>query len=473
MGLIIKPLAMLATGNLRGLFSFLLVIALFGALWETSLVNLSSRATATAVMTEVGIEVVNPALQRGSAGLSEVGWAALQAQAIANPTKPVASPGLKVTVLGSKIAHKNFTDGTRVIYGAVAQAYYDGGAGAVFSAPGNILPSGLLPSLIPGLGGSSSGSKPSTGPQLPAVPLPPLGAVGLSPTILTAAGHRQALSLDEWLIGAALLLALLLVLSSRRWAKLGNVAWSFIVAAVPGLVGIGLVWVSVTRAPASFSAVSGLLKLLSGVFVPVYAGSAAAGVAGLVVTGLGGVVTDLVSRSLRRRKTQAQVHAWSQPQAAPRYVPGVPTPSYGGPQDFGKSWPDSAFYPPDAGGAGRGATDPFPSRGAPAPGGYVPSGSGAPPRPAFQSPRPQPGYQPGYQPRDRAPDPYAPLPPLGPQDRGGGGGWPPPALGPADTTWPAPGRPAMPSPRPSTPDERDNWPWPRPDDASPWPPSGR
>lgn len=483
MGLIIKPFAMLATGNLRGLFSFLLVLALFGALWETSLVNLSSRATATAVMTEVGIELVNPALQRGSFGLSQTGWAVLQAEAIANPAAPVTIPGLKVRILGSQIAHKSFDDGTRVIYQTVAQAYYDGGAGAVFSGPTTqILPSGLLPSL-PGLGGAqpSAGGSP-----LPSIPLPPLGAVGLSPTLLTASGHQQALNVDKWLLGAALALLALVALSNRRWRRLGHPAWSFIVAPIPGLIALGIVWVSVLRAPATFSGISGLLKLLGGVFIPIYAGSAAVGVAGLVLAGVGGTITNAVGRAGRaRRKASSAAPAWGT-HGPPRYVPGVPLPDYGTPQDFGKSWPDSDTYAPGGAGAAWGPTAPFPPRGAPSPG---PAGAVRPGAPRTPSPRPAPGYPqaPEYRPGGNAGDPYAPpwgpggrMPPATGNDRGGwpppvSGGdraWPPPVPGPADQTWPAPGRTSL-RPPGRTPNPQDDAPWPRRDEPPPWPPSGR
>lgn len=471
MRFLLKPFAMLATGNLRGLFAFLLTLALFGALWETSLVNLSTRATATAVMTDVGIEIVNPALQRSSFGLSQAGWAVLQAQAIANPTKPVVIPGLKVQVLGSQIAHKSFADGSRVIYRAVAQAYYDHGAGAVFSvSPPTILPPSLLPTLLPSLTGKSTASQPTTtpttGPKLPTIPLPPLGAVGLSPAILTADGHQQALNLEKWLIGAVVLLTLLVSLSNRRWRKLGHPAWSYIVAPIPGLMVFGFVWYWVNRTPAAFAAITGLLKLLGGVFVPLYVGSAAIGVAGLVVAAIGGAITDAVGTTLRARR---EAKAWKSshmdgPRPAPRYVPGVPTPSYGGPQDFGKSWPESATYPPDK--AEPSWQAPAPSSGAPSPN-YSPDR-----REPAGAPAPQRGYpSPAFQPGGYASDPYGPLPPLGPQDPPSVGGWPPPPqFGPADATWPAPGRP--PAPRGYDSGQQDDSPWGQ-RDAPPWPPSRR
>jgi hypothetical protein len=456
MRLILKPIGLLVTGNLRGLFSFFLVLALFGGLWETALVGLSTRATATAVMTQVGVEIINPALQHGSFGLSESGWVQLQAQAIANPTKPISIPGLKVQILGSQIAHKSFSDGTQAIYQLLAQAYYDGGAGAVFSGPsGGILPANLLPSL----------------------PLPPLSAVGLSPALLTATGHQQALNLDKWLLGAALLFLLLVALSSRRWGRLGHPAWAFIAAAVPGLIGLGVVWFLEQRVPATTSGISGLLTLLAGVFVPVYVGSAAVGVAGLVLAGVGGTITDAVRRA-RRRKARAPAPAWAHgPQAVPRYVPGVPTPSYGGPQDFGKSWPDSETFAPGGAGAAWGPTASFPPGRAPL--------AGAP-RPGTPRPRDPLAPAPGYRPSGYAPDPYAPWPDAGAQaPAGGAGGWPPPPpfprTSPADDTWPAPGRPRMPSPpmpnQPNQPGASDDDPygalWQRRNDPPPWPPSGR
>src|SRR6516164_4354080 len=101
----------LVSAPIRALFSFLLGVALFLALWETALFNLSARPTAVGLLTEAGVGLINPALAHsavGTYGLSESGFVALQALAAAHPDDPVAIPGLNVDVKGSEIAGKSF-----------------------------------------------------------------------------------------------------------------------------------------------------------------------------------------------------------------------------------------------------------------------------------------------------------------------------------------------------------------------------
>jgi hypothetical protein len=96
----------LISGPFRAIFSFLLGIALFLALWETALFNVSARQTAVGLMTEAGVGLINPALEHsafGTFGLSESGFASLQALAAARPDDPVAIPGLNVEVRGREI----------------------------------------------------------------------------------------------------------------------------------------------------------------------------------------------------------------------------------------------------------------------------------------------------------------------------------------------------------------------------------
>ena len=69
----------LVSAPFRMLFSFLLGIALFLALWETALFNVSARPTAVGLLTEAGVGIINPALTHsalGTYGLSESGFAA-------------------------------------------------------------------------------------------------------------------------------------------------------------------------------------------------------------------------------------------------------------------------------------------------------------------------------------------------------------------------------------------------------------
>src|SRR5690348_11943073 len=149
----------LVSAPFRALFSFLLGIALFLALWETALFNVSARQTAVGLMTEVGVGLINPALEHsafGTFGLSESGFASLQALAAARPDDPVAIPGLNVEVRGREITGKSFDDASRVVYGKVAEKFYDGGAAAAFSVPSGLQQAVGLLSFIPVLGGASA-----------------------------------------------------------------------------------------------------------------------------------------------------------------------------------------------------------------------------------------------------------------------------------------------------------------------------
>jgi hypothetical protein len=397
MGLIFRLFRMLATGNLRGLFTVLLGLALVGGLWETALVNLSSRPTATAIMTEVGVEIINPALIGHSFGLSQSVYSSLQATAKAHPNQPLAIPGInqnKVQLLGSDIAGKSFDDGTRAVYAKVAAAYYDDGPAGVFNVPAQITQAISLLSLLPQFA-ASQGAKAVGAPQLPQVPLPSLAAIGLSPQLFTAQGHTQVSSLQRWFLGAAALLALLVALLSPRWRRLSNVSWSLISAAIPGALMLGVIWGFWKYNPAPFQPFTGLLNLLGRVFVPVYGGAAAVGVAGLLVAATG----DMILRSLGNRRTAA---AWN-----------ARAPAAGG-----------AARAPAAGGAGRAATPRAQPeyRRPPMPG------------PAYASPDPAPTGPRAFPPTPGPASPYPPSarPAMGQQARGGAP-WPPSA---GDAQWP-------------------------------------
>ncbi len=464
MGSIFSLFGMLATGNFRRLFTVLLGLALVVGLWETSLVNLSSRSTATAIMTEVGVELINPVLVNNSFGVSQTLYSSLQQTARAHPTQAISIPGIKVHVVGSDIAGKSFSDGMRVIYAKVANVYYDGGAGNVFAIPTQLTQAVGALALLP-QAAASQGAQALGVPQLPQVPLPPLGAIGLTPQLFTAQGHAQALTLDEWLLGAALLFALLVALISPRWRRLSNVCWSLISGAVPGALVIAVIWFFWQRDPAPFQPFATLLHLIGGAVVPVYGGALGAGVAGLIVAFAGDLILKAASRG-QAAPSRAAVRAgqrdgWDA--GAPGYGepefrrPPLPGAGYGnqqpqGQRGYGPASEPTRPYPPSAdtspwqphpGGADRwppatGSEGQWP----PAQGWNAPP-AGPPPGPApRQSPPPfaQPGYgQPGY----------------------------------GDQTWPDPGQ-RQPQPQPPYrrpgPANPPAWPQSGDDDADPWPP---
>jgi hypothetical protein len=286
MGLIFRLFRLFASGNFRGLFTVLLGLTLVWGLWETSLVRLSSRDASTAIMTQVGVELINPLLIHNSLGLSQTAYSTLERTAQAHPTQSFSVPGIKIKFQGSDIAGKSFAEGSSAIYARVAGAYYDGGAQGVFDVPSQLTSVLGQIALLPQLA-ASQGAKAAGVPQLPNVPLPPLGVIGLSPQLLTASGHDGALNLDKWLLGAAAIFALLLMVFSPRLHRISSVAWSVLTGALPGVLVLGIIWFFWNRNPDLFRPYAQLLNLLGGVFLPVYGGAFAVGAGGLVVAKVG------------------------------------------------------------------------------------------------------------------------------------------------------------------------------------------
>lgn len=269
-GFVFRPISMLMRGDFRGLFSLLLGVAVLVALWETALFGISTQATATNIMTEAGVAIVNPILEGSSLGLAQgPAFQALEAGAAANPTQAVSIPGLKVTILGSDIAGKTFADASRAVYAKVADAYYTGGASAVFDTTS--VPASLVQNIVSALA--------------PAGLLGWVGYIGLAPTALTAAGHAQAQMLMLWLWLASAVLGLLVFALNKGWTRLYALAHGLFTGAVPGLVVIGAAWLAASRVPNVFGSFTPLFSLIGGAVVPVYAGAGVAAVA-LVAAGL-------------------------------------------------------------------------------------------------------------------------------------------------------------------------------------------
>ncbi len=295
----------------RIVFSFLLGIALFLALWETALFNVSARPTAVGLLTEAGVGIINPALTHsavGTFGLSESGFAAIQAAAAARPNDPVTIPGLNVEVRGSEIAGKSFDDATRVVYGKVAAKFYDSGAGATFSVPGELQKALGLLSFIPVLGGASSTL---------AATASPLTAVGLSLNTLTAAGHAQVQTYMLWLWLAAAALALVIVLLSRGWSRVRHVAHPFVGSSLLGVALIGLVWYLWRQNPSGFATFSKPLNLVGGAFTPVYRRRADRRIGGLCHRVWRLDPQQVGEGGARRSATRLRAHGFTRPRAAP------------------------------------------------------------------------------------------------------------------------------------------------------------
>jgi hypothetical protein len=284
-----------------------LALALLGALWSTALARLSDRTTAVTLLTKAGTDLINPLLTANGSGLAQDFYQQLQAQARAHPAQVMAIPFAKVHIKGSAIAGKSFADGTRVIYAAIATAYYNGGPSGAFALPPQL--QSLVGSYTPFVQQAQQINSPLPGvplPQLPAFASGLWSATGITPTSLTAAGHDQAVSRSYILWGISVALALLLVLLSTGWDRLWRVAWPLFHSswhiALLGVIGTILVH----RDIAHTGPYQGVMDLIGGTFMPVFYVAALAGIAGIVIALVG-----------RRITAQAAAQASATPARAP------------------------------------------------------------------------------------------------------------------------------------------------------------
>jgi hypothetical protein len=319
-------------GQLRGWIIGLLAFTLLGALWTTALARVSERDTATALLTDIGTELLNPLLVANGSGLAEGAYAGLEASARANPSQPLAIAFVKPTVLGREIVGKDFAAGSAVVYHHLALAYYDGGPSAAFSLPPHLqqlvnvyTPFTQVPTNLPG-----APNQPTTSP-LPSLPIPQLpnfaeplyAAVGISPTTLTRSGHDFEVTWSGrfWLAGLAL--AVLLALFSVGWARLANVGWAVFHSAWHITALLLLAAFLVSRNPAQATHYRSILGLVWGAFFPVYVGAT---VAGLVVVGIAKFAPILLQRGAAQPAGAAAFGQGAQPNPWQARQPGSATP---------------------------------------------------------------------------------------------------------------------------------------------------
>ena len=274
-------------GIIRRVATVLLALTLLGALWSTALSRVSERQTAVSILTNVGVDLINPLLLSNSSGLSQGVYQQLETQAQSHPTQALAISFIKIPINGSEIKGKNFTDGSRVIYSHIANAYYDNGPGAVFHLPPQL--QSLIDSYNPLVQGSATSS------ALPKLPIPQIPSwispltsyFGVSPTTLTAAGHSTYTSNMTWYWLASIILAIVVAAMSAGWARLENVAWSLFHASWHiGLIGlIATLLVNFNQAKAA--PYQGLLDPVLGMFMPVFYTAAIVGILGVVASRLG------------------------------------------------------------------------------------------------------------------------------------------------------------------------------------------
>ncbi len=333
------------------------VYTLFGALvlttlWVTSLTIISARPTATSLLTEAGAHVLNPFLAAHEVGITPSGYATLQQAAKAHPTQPLNLSVFKVHVLGKQIVGLNYDAGVLAIYRQVASAYYQGGAGAVFSLPADVqqaIPNfgffggaTTTPQVVPGV---------SIPVQLPDFLQPFFAFTGFTPDSLTDAGHQHIASLLLWFWVATLVLGALTLLLDREEQKLLTLAASIAHGAWPVILVLGGAWIFSLIKPAAFAPFKAVYGLVAGAFLPVYGIAFAIGLGSWAILKVASMRHPQAAKapaglSAREREIAALIAAHEQPAGSPS--PSA-TPMYTPPQPT----PPSAEQPPTASGPGQ------------------------------------------------------------------------------------------------------------------------
>jgi hypothetical protein len=404
--------AKLVRGGFRGIIALLLGLVLLGALWSASLFRLSSRTTAIDVLTQVGVVAINPVLTRSQlGGLSQGALSSITR----NCSGTAKVPGLKVAVPCDQLkSAADLQHATTAVYATVAASYYDNGIGGIFDAniPQPIVDILSGQSIVPQIPSvTAPGGQTINVPHLPNNPLLQLGsAVGFSLGTLTAVGHSEERSNMLWFGGAALVLLLLLGLTSKGGKRLTGMGHALIGGALPGVVGIALVWFLANHyAQQQAAPFQPLLGDIGGAFVPIYVGAV---VAGLLLYS-GALIWRLVVKPVGKGVMEAVPAAMG---AASRLRSG------------------------EEGATGRGGAGGYGGYGGPPPGGPHPRYGDA--RPSYGQPQPPYGSPGAPQRRSPAEDPWAqPSPP--PPPNPGGAGWSPTPQSPGGPGWP----PSGPSPQ--------------------------
>src|SRR5512146_1410054 len=122
----------MSLSGIRGFIYTLFATILLSTLWVTSLTVLSAPANAKALIADAGADILNPFLVQRGTGITHSVYSSLEASAKAHPSQALAVPLVKVRVLGKEITGKSYAQVVRIIYEHVGDAYYTGGATAVF-----------------------------------------------------------------------------------------------------------------------------------------------------------------------------------------------------------------------------------------------------------------------------------------------------------------------------------------------------
>ena len=360
---------------IRRVITLVLGLALLGALWTTALGSLSSEGSAVPMLTSAGTELLNPLLTANGNGVASGAWNAIQQQAKAHPDQSVSLPGIKVPVKGQDIAGMSFAQGTQVIYRQVAEAWYAHGITFAFNLPAPLQhavstydPFVSKSLNVPGLPKVSL-------PQIPSFLAPVLTHLGLSPTTLTASGHRSMLNLSRWFWIFSAALALALAVFSSGWHRLSNPAWSLFHASWHiALIGVAA-WFLINHNKTAVAPYMGVVGPIGGAFFPIYGTAALVGLAGIIGSGVAKRGMRLgagIGRMASRREEAVPVAAPRRPISQPPFQPDVASRAPFGrssfdqqpaPRDFG-SYGDSPAQGPSYAGqnAGQGWPQPQPQQ---------------------------------------------------------------------------------------------------------------
>ncbi len=280
-------------GLLRSLAHTIFGFLLLTALWVTALSFLSMRPASTAVITDLGVDVLNPFLVSKHIGLDPAGYARLQQVASAVPDQSLPITFIKPPIKPSEIKGLSYDQGMRLIYGHVADAYYDGGPSATFNLPGPIAGAVQDFALFP-----EQYDNAVKATSLPTWLQPFLLFTGLSPETFTATGHARITALLPKFWIAALLLAgvvFLLNLLGRRnpVQSLALAAWH---GTWPTLAFFGILWLIGHLYPARVQPVAAAFGVVAGAFVPVYVVAAVVGIGAYLVSRFAGSLFHAAAR---------------------------------------------------------------------------------------------------------------------------------------------------------------------------------
>lgn len=406
-------------GLLRSLAHTIFGFLLLTALWVTALSFLSMRPASTAVITDLGVDALNPFLVSKHIGLDQSAYDKLQFFAKTFPDKSLPITFIKPTITSQEIKGLPYDQGVRLIYGRVADAYYDGGPSATFNLPGPVASAVQSFALFPQQYDAAVKAAP-----LPTWLQPFLLYTGLSPETLTASGHARITAFLPKFWTAALLLAgviLLLNLLGRRnpVQSLALAAWH---GTWPMLAFFGLLWLIGHLYPDRVQPVAAAFGVVAGAFVPVYLVAAAVGVGAWLLSKFAGTLFHGARASTAAARVPATARAvragyTTHPDDTPGYVPGV--------RSYSPAQPPAPTYQPGAGQASGGQNAGWnqPQRQPweqPAQQGWGAAPLEDPQRPAWNQPRPWDAPNPPNAPRQGRQGGqgagWGDYPPVGPDD---------------------------------------------------------